>query len=67
MKLVLNGKLVGQVLTCDVCQCAFEIQAGDSPDEVMMSMGGPTVVVYICPQCRNPVMFTVQKEKTDGA
>lgn len=67
MRVVKNGKLVGQVLTCDACQCEFEIQSGDRPDEVMMAMGGPVAVVYDCPQCRNGVMFRIPKEGTDGA
>jgi len=66
MKVITNGNFVGTRVTCILCTCEYEIEAGDSPGDLMRIEGNGKVTYrawFQCPQCNNlnvmpPVVVT---------
>lgn len=58
VKVITNGVFVGRRLTCPVCGCVFEIQAGDNPSETLLADTADNrilAVYFRCPQCNSSV------------
>jgi hypothetical protein len=56
VKVIQNGNYVGTQLECILCKCVYEIQSGDSPDDLMrIERADKTIfrVWFECPQCHN--------------
>jgi hypothetical protein len=52
------GRHVGQILTCCMCGCVFEIQSADRPVDSELVTGKPEPRVgfwFQCPDCNNAV------------
>jgi hypothetical protein len=56
VKVIHNGNYVGTQLQCILCKCVYEIQSGDSPDDLMRIVLKDKTVYrawFECPQCWN--------------